>query len=247
MIFGGATQDTQLPDSEANLKEGKSQIITCHEDECATHKHKLSWPVTAHTEPQQITARTHDHAKHTLITPYLKKNPEQNNKSTLWEQLHTRTEGWTKLGTTQKVNHGALRERPIRDFRRGERYMNRLYHIWRSHRSSHPCTSPGPHSTHAKSGKWEGRGGGRTHRGCGQGCLPNQVGVRDGHAETQPRARLLHGRHRRLEVAGERRGGGGRGGGRVGGLRRKEGRKEEKQRKKKEREIEKKGSNSDGG
>lgn len=61
-----------------------------------------------------------------------------------------------------------------------------------------------------------------THRGCGQGCLANQVGVRNGHAEAQPRTRLLHGRYRRLEVAGERRGGGGRGGGRVGGLRRKQ-------------------------
>lgn len=65
-----------------------------------------------------------------------------------------------------------------------------------------------------------GGGGGGTHRGCGQGRLANQVGVRNGHAEAQPRARLLHGRYRRLEVAGQRRGGGGRGGGRVGGLRR---------------------------
>lgn len=107
--------------------------------------------------------------------------------------------------------------------------MNRLYHIWRTHRSSHPWTSPGPHSTHARVengrdgvwGQWWWWGG-QTHRGCGQGCLANQVGVRDGHAEAQPRACLLHGRYRRLEVAGERRGGGGRGGGRVGGLRRKQ-------------------------
>ena len=63
------------------------------------------------------------------------------------------------------------------------------------------------------------RGGGTTHRGCVQRSLADQVGVRNGHAEAQPRARLLHRRHRRLEVAGERRGGGGRGGGRVGGLR----------------------------
>lgn len=58
-----------------------------------------------------------------------------------------------------------------------------------------------------------------THRGCDQRSLANQVGVRNGHAEAQRRARLLHGRYRRLEVAGEGRGGGGRGGGRVGGLR----------------------------
>lgn len=79
---------------------------------------------------------------------------------------------------------------------------------------------------------------GGTHRGCGQGCLANQVGVRNGHAEAQPWARLLHGRYRRLEVARERRGGGGRGGGRVGGLRWKQrGRKK----------IEKKGSESNWG
>lgn len=76
-----------------------------------------------------------------------------------------------------------------------------------------------------------GRGGG-THRGCGQGRLTNQVGVRNGHAEAQPRARLLHGRDRRLEVAGERRRRGRRGGGRVGGLKqrgRKKGRKDRKE------------------
>lgn len=84
---------------------------------------------------------------------------------------------------------------------------------------------------------------GGTHRGCDQRSLANQVGVRNGHAEAQPRARLLHGRHRRLEVAGERRGGGRRGGGRVGGLR--EGNKEEE--KEKVEKIEKKLSDSNGG
>lgn len=83
------------------------------------------------------------------------------------------------------------------------------------------------------------RGGERTHRGCGQGRLANQVGVRNGHAEAQPRARLLHGRDRRLEVAGERGGGGGRGRGRVGGLRRKQrGRKKERKGRKKTDEKE---------
>ena len=70
-------------------------------------------------------------------------------------------------------------------------------------------------------GQWN-TGGEGTHRRRGQRRLSNQVWVRDGHAEAQPRARLLRGRERRLEVAGQRRGRGRRRGWRVRGLRERE-------------------------
>lgn len=101
--------------------------------------------------------------------------------------------------------------------------MDRLHHIWSTHKVKPPLDQSRTTQHPRQSGEWErmGRFGSRgaTHRGRGQGRLANQVGVRDGHAEAQPRARLLHGRYRRLEVAGEGRGGGGRRGRRVGGLR----------------------------
>lgn len=117
--------------------------------------------------------------------------------------------GWTKYRTTQQTK-GAPSG------------INKPYHIWSTHTQvktlNQSRTTQHPH--------WRGGGGmgaSGTHHGCGQGRLSNQVGVRNGHAEAQSRAHLLHGRYRRLEVAGQRRGGGGRGGWRVGSLRLKQG------------------------
>lgn len=96
-------------------------------------------------------------------------------------------------------------------------------YIWSTHTgSSHSWTQ---HPARVENGEfkctgWRREGkGGETYRGCGHGRLANQVGVRNRYAEAQPRARLLHCRHRRLEVAGERGGGGRRRGRGVGGLR----------------------------
>lgn len=96
-------------------------------------------------------------------------------------------------------------------------------YIWSAHTQGQatPGHSTQPEwrmeSSNARGGRREGGWG--TYRGCGHGRLANQVGVRNRYAEAQPRARLLHCRHRRLEVAGERGGGGRRRGRGVGGLR----------------------------
>lgn len=169
--------------------------------------------------------------------PQLKKKNKQTNKHTHDKTTNSQrrkktkcTHGWvSKIKDHTATKPAALKGWPRENpWEKGPGVDKQTV----SHMEHTQGQAPGPDQdhtapTHRRGGMgfWAGGWGGgeTTHRGCGQGRLSNQVGVRNGHAQAQPRARLLHGRHRRLEVAGERGGGGGRGRGGVGGLRRKRG------------------------
>lgn len=145
---------------------------------------------------------------------------QQRTKSHSHNKIHTWLRRWTNIRTTQQTELWWMAP--------SETWNGSEVDEWTASHMEHPQVKWPLHQTRTtqhprRSGDqrklervWE------THRGRGQGCLANQAGVRDGHAEAQPRARLLHGHYRRLEVAGERRGGGRRGGRRVGGLWRKQ-------------------------
>lgn len=107
MIFGGATQDTQLTDcaAETNLEEGEGQIITCHVEDCIspTHKHKCGkWLHREnHNKRLHTLTITKTHVNHSKLKKLQKKttNSHCEKKAT----AHMVDE--QKFRTTQKPDH----------------------------------------------------------------------------------------------------------------------------------------------
>lgn len=125
VTFGWAASGTQLThcNSEANWKEGKGQIITCHVEECfsATHKHtNLASQRLQRTTTNNCTHSQPHKAHINNTTSKAKKNTHnKTTNSRCQNKMHTWMGGWTKLRTTQQPNRRPLEGRPHQKPQRG--------------------------------------------------------------------------------------------------------------------------------
>ena len=116
----------------------------------------IKWDAQTHKlgciEPQ--------HTQHTLM--YLKK--KKKSKTTHDKSTTSHCQNKCTHGRVDEQNQGPHSNQMTDPWgtapSEGQGQKNRLYHIWSTQRSSHPGTSPGPHSTHTGVKKWRWRDGG---------------------------------------------------------------------------------------